>query len=97
MCIGMSVWMRIRRHSWPAIGEMCAAMAAPFLVLAVPYAAGALSADTMTMGAHVLMLPAMALAMLRRRAEYTASHHHAVEAHPEGTGIDAVRTAGGGR
>jgi putative intracellular protease/amidase len=73
MCIGMSVWMRIRRHSWPAMGEMCAAMAAPFLVLAVPYATGALSADAMAMGAHVLMLPAMALAMLRRRDEYTAS------------------------
>ena len=27
----------------------------------------------MAMGAHVLMLPAMALAMLRRRDEYTAS------------------------
>jgi len=51
----------------------------------------------MTMSAHVLMLPAMALAMLRRRAEYTASHHHAVEAHPTGTGIEAVRTTGGGR
>ena len=97
MCIGMSVWMRIRRHSWPAIGEMCAAMAAPFLALAVPYAAGALSADTMTMSAHVLMLPAMALAMLRRRAEYTASHHHAVEAHPTGAEIEAVRTTGGDR
>ena len=39
----------------------------------------------------------MALAMLRRRAEYTASHHHAVEAHPTGAEIEAVRTTGGDR
>ena len=74
MCLGMAGWMRIRRHPWPAIGEMCAAMVAPFLVLAVPYATGTLSADALTVGAHLLMLPAMALAMLRRRDEYTAPH-----------------------
>jgi hypothetical protein len=36
------------------------------------------------MAGHVLMLPAMALVMLRRRAEYTAPHRHAVEANPTG-------------
>jgi hypothetical protein len=31
------------------------------------------------------------------RAECTASHHHAVEAHPKGAEIEAVRTTGGDR
>jgi flagellar biosynthetic protein FliP len=70
---------------------MCAAMVAPFLLLAVPYAAGALSADAMATVAHVLMLPAMALAMLRRRAEYTGRRHHAVEVHRP---PDTMRTSG---
>jgi flagellar biosynthetic protein FliP len=94
MCIGMAVWMHIRHHPWPAIGEMCAAMAAPFLVLAVPYAYGALSAEALTMIAHVLMLPAMALAMLRRLGLYAASHRHAVETHSPGAKIEAMETAG---
>jgi hypothetical protein len=40
----------------------------------VPYATGTLSAEALTVSAHLLMLPAMALAMLRRRDEYTAPH-----------------------
>jgi putative intracellular protease/amidase len=71
MSIGMAVWMRVRRHGWASILEMTAAMYVPFLVLLVPYWAGAISGSTMMMGAHVLMVPAMLLAMLRRRAEYT--------------------------
>lgn len=70
MSLGMGAWMRYRGHSWRGIAEMSAAMYAPFLVLLVPYWAGALGEhDLMTWG-HVLMLPAMALVMYLRPAEY---------------------------
>ncbi len=77
MSIGMAVWMRVRRHGWASILEMCAAMYVPFLVLLVPYWAGGISGSTVMVGGHVLMVPAMLLAMLRRRAEYTHPSHRA--------------------
>ncbi|MGW9630546.1 hypothetical protein ACWGST_07555 [Agromyces sp. NPDC055520] len=70
MSIGMAVWMRIRGHGLPAIAEMCAAMYLPFLVLLPFYWVGALSGMAVMMAGHVLMLPAMLIAMLRRRHEY---------------------------
>lgn len=78
MTIGMSLWMRHRGHGWTAIGEMAAAMYLPFLVLFVPYWAGAVSAETMLTGGHLLMLPCMIGVMLRRRDEYMQHHsrHH---------------------
>ncbi|MFD0788417.1 hypothetical protein ACFQZ8_31270, partial [Micromonospora azadirachtae] len=42
MTIGMTVWMRHRRHSAAACAEMAAAMYVPFLVLLAPYWAGLL-------------------------------------------------------
>ncbi|MFD2025000.1 hypothetical protein [Promicromonospora aerolata] len=75
MVVAMTVWMRVRRHGWPAIGEMNAAMAAPFAVLLVLFWAGAATADDMTLWGHVLMVPAMVAAMLLRPAEYTAHAH----------------------
>lgn len=74
MALGMALWMRIRRHSWPRIAEMSAAMYLPFVVLLVPYWLGAISGDALTTAGHLLMLPAMLAAMLWRRGEY--SHHH---------------------
>ena len=70
MAIGMGGWMRFRGHSWSAIGVMSAAMYLPFLVLLVPFAAGAITGGALMAGGHVLMLPAMALAMTWRRHEY---------------------------
>jgi hypothetical protein len=70
MSIGMAVWMRYRRHSWAAVGEMTAAMYLPVLVLLVPFEVGLLGADALLLGSHLLMVPAMALAVLHRRAEY---------------------------
>ena len=72
MTIGMAVWMRIRRHSWPRIAEMSAAMYLPFLVLLVPHWFGVISAGTVMTAGHLLMLPAMLAAMLWRRSDY---HH----------------------
>ena len=70
MSIGMAVWMRIRGHGLPAIAEMSAAMYLPFLVLLPFHWVGALSAMVLMTAGHLLMLPAMLAAMLRRRSEY---------------------------
>jgi flagellar biosynthetic protein FliP len=76
MSIGMALWMRIRKHSWPRIAEMCAAMYVPFLILLVPYGLGTLSGHGMMMWGHVLMFPAMLAAMLWRRGDYYHHGHH---------------------
>ena len=70
MSLGMALWMRIRKHSWPRIAEMCAAMYVPFAVLLVPYWLGAVSGGALMTAGHVLMFPAMLAAMLWRRSEY---------------------------
>ena len=70
MAIGMGGWMRFRGHSWRAVAEMSASMYVPFLVLLVPFWAGAVGADALMTWGHVLMLPAMAAVMLIRPEEY---------------------------
>ena len=60
MAIGMGAWMRFRGHSWRGIAEMSAAMYVPFVVLLVPFWAGAIGEHTLMTWGHVLMLPAMA-------------------------------------
>jgi hypothetical protein len=40
----------------------------------VPYLAGAISAAALLVGMHVLMFPAMVVAMLHRRDEYEQDH-----------------------
>jgi hypothetical protein len=71
MAIGMGAWMRFRGHSWRGIAEMSASMYLPFLVLLVPFWAGAMGEHTMMTWGHVLMLPAMAAVMLLRPHEYS--------------------------
>ena len=70
MSIGMAVWMRIRGHGLPAIAEMSAAMYLAFLVLLPFHWIGVLSAMALMAAGHLLMVPAMLVAMLRRRHEY---------------------------
>jgi hypothetical protein len=74
MVAAMSLWMRHRNHSWAAIGEMSVAMICPYLVLVGPFWAGAISAEAFLIAMHVLMLPAMIVAMLHRRYEYSQDH-----------------------
>jgi hypothetical protein len=76
MTIAMSAWMRYRRHGWAPIAEMGAAMYLPFLALFVPLWTGAISAETLMIAGHLLMLPAMAVVMLFRLDEYTTHTHH---------------------
>jgi len=75
MTIGMAVWMRHRGHGWAPIADMSAAMFVPLAVLIGPFWAGVLSGDGLLGAMHVLMLPAMVTAMLRRRDEYAQDHH----------------------
>jgi putative intracellular protease/amidase len=75
MTIGMAVWMRIRRHSWPRINEMSLAMFLPFLILLVPYWFGAVSESLVMSVGHTLMFVAMAAVMLWRHEEYTKHQH----------------------
>lgn len=70
MSLGMLVWMRVRRHGWASVAEMCAAMYVPFVVLLPLHWTGALSAAALMTAGHVVMIPAMLAAMLRRRREY---------------------------
>jgi hypothetical protein len=70
MSLGMAAWMRVRRHGWRGIAEMSAAMYAPFVVLLVPFWTGLIDGGALMAWGHLMMLPAMALAMLLRPAEY---------------------------
>jgi hypothetical protein len=70
MTAGMTAWMAYRRHSWRATADMGVAMYLSFAALFPAYWLGVLSGHGVMLAGHVLMLPAMALAMLRRREEY---------------------------
>jgi hypothetical protein len=70
MTVAMSAWMRFRGHRWRPVVEMGAAMYLPFLVLFVPLWLGLIGAGALMLWGHLLMLPAMAVAMLLRPHEY---------------------------
>jgi flagellar biosynthetic protein FliP len=70
MSIGMGAWMRYRGHDWRSTLEMCAVMYVPFAVFFPAMWAGAISGDSMLVGGHSLMLPAMLALMLWRRDDY---------------------------
>ncbi|MGW3507991.1 hypothetical protein [Streptomyces sp. NPDC000994] len=70
MTVAMSAWMRFRGHRWQPIAEMGAAMYVPFLVLFVPLALELIDTGALMLWGHLLMLPAMAVAMLLRPHEY---------------------------
>jgi hypothetical protein len=72
MTAGMAVWMRWRRHSWASTAEMGLAMYVAFAVLFPPYWLGLLPPGALMLVGHVLMLPAMAIVMLRHREQYLA-------------------------
>ncbi|OLF12094.1 hypothetical protein BLA60_08725 [Actinophytocola xinjiangensis] len=78
MSIGMAAWMRLRGCGWPATREMALAMYVPFLLMYPLYAAGWASEGAVMTFGHVLMTPAMIVAMLLRVNEYTATHRSPV-------------------
>lgn len=64
MAIAMAVWMSLRRHPWPMTLEMCAAMYLPLVLLPL-VRAGAMDAMTFMALAHVVMMVAMLLVVIR--------------------------------
>lgn len=74
MVPGMAVWMAYRRHTWPEILEMSAAMYASVAALFPFYWLGAVAPTGLTILAHILMLLGMAVAMLHRRENYITAH-----------------------
>jgi len=75
MTVPMVAWMRFRGHGWGPCADMTAAMVLPTLaVLALLWTDLLADVGTLLVIEHAVMLPAMLVAMLLRRAEYT--HHH---------------------
>jgi flagellar biosynthetic protein FliP len=74
MAVGMVAWMRLRGHAWRTTAEMTLAMCAATTVALGMFWLHIIAADPMIALMHVLMLPAMFVAMLRRREEYAHAH-----------------------
>jgi hypothetical protein len=80
MSVPMVAWMRYRGHGWAPAWEMTASMFIPsFAAIALLWMGVAEEHGTLMAIQHVGMLPAMLVAMLLRREEYSG-HHHAVVA-----------------
>jgi hypothetical protein len=76
MTVPMVAWMRYRGHGWPASVDMTAAMFIPtFGVIGLLWSGLVTDVGTLLMLEHVVMPPAMLVAMLLRRDEYTGAVH----------------------
>jgi hypothetical protein len=81
MTVPMVLWMRYRGHSWERGGEMAIAMNLPLLPLLLLYSRDLIPAQAVLGLQMMLMIPAMVLAMLYRKDEYSASHQTARHPH----------------
>jgi flagellar biosynthetic protein FliP len=75
MSVGMTVWMRHRRHSWPMCAEMAGAMFAPAVLAIVLFWCAVIHGDSVGRVEMMGMLPAMIAVMLLRRTEYSQPVH----------------------
>ncbi len=81
MTVPMVAWMRYRGHGWAASNEMAASMFIPsFAVVGVLAASAVTDIGVLMTIQHVVMLPAMLVAMLLRLDEYAGGHSHGSEA-----------------
>ncbi|HYH89910.1 MAG TPA: hypothetical protein VEX67_11785 [Solirubrobacteraceae bacterium] len=72
MTVPMVAWMRYRGHGWTPAAEMTAAMFIPtFAAIGLLWAGLVEDGHAPMMIQHVAMFPAMLVAMLLRRSEYT--------------------------
>lgn len=62
--------MAFRRHGWPDIAEMTAAVYLPFVIFFPATLAGAMAGGTLMVAGPALMLAAMLAVLLRRRDQY---------------------------
>ena len=81
MTVPMVLWMRYRGHSWERGGEMATAMNLPLLPLLLLYSLDLIPAPAVLGLQMMLMIPAMVLAMLYRKEEYSATHQTAQHPH----------------
>lgn len=84
MTVPMVAWMRYRGHGWGPSNEMAASMLIPTAGVIALLGAGLVTEiGTLLAIEHVVMLPAMLLAMLLRVDEYSghAHQHAAAEQH----------------
>jgi flagellar biosynthetic protein FliP len=75
MVAGAAAWAVVRGDGVGATVEMAIAMYASFVVLFPLLWLGVLSPAGLTVVGHLLMLPAMAVAMLRHRDEHRREEH----------------------
>jgi hypothetical protein len=76
MSVPMVAWMRYRGHGWMPALEMTAAMFVPSLAAIALLRIGLVEDEGALMAIqHVAMFPAMLVAMLLRRDEYSGHHH----------------------
>jgi flagellar biosynthetic protein FliP len=80
MAVPMVGWMWHRGHSRVALGQMAAAMYAPFVACFPLIWLGVLSATGLMIVGHVVMVPAMTVAMLWRLDEHTGHVHERAHA-----------------
>jgi hypothetical protein len=71
MTVGMTVWMRHRRHSWAMCAEMAGAMFVPAVVAIVLFWCAVIHGKAIGGVEMAAMLPAMIAVMLLRRREYS--------------------------
>jgi hypothetical protein len=78
MSVPMVAWMRYRGHGWAPSWEMAASMFVPsFAAIALLWGGLVEDSGTLMVIQHVAMFPAMLVAMLLRRDEYSG-HRHAL-------------------
>ncbi len=78
MTVGMTLWMRYRRHSWAMCGEMAAAMFVPAILAIVLFWCAVIHSHSIAAVEMGAMVPAMVAVMLLRRTEYSRPvHKHA--------------------
>ena len=76
MSAGMVAWMRYRGHGWAPSLEMTASMFVPSFAAIALLRLGLLEDEGALMAIqHVAMFPAMLIAMLLRRDEYSGHAH----------------------
>jgi hypothetical protein len=81
--VPMVAWMRYRGHGWAPSNEMAASMLIPTAGVIGLLGAGLVEdIGTLLAVEHVVMLPAMLVAMLLRREQYSHGGHHSRHAEP---------------
>jgi hypothetical protein len=77
MTVPMVSWIRYRGHGWAPSTEMAASMLIPTAgAIGVLWIGLVEDIGTLLVIEHVVMLPAMLVAMLLRRDEYSGHTHH---------------------